>query len=109
MGVACAIAQLSTAEMAAVAVERPEPDISLKKKYTRAEVALHKEIDDLWIIIYGRVYNVTNWAKKHPGGEVVLTNYGGEDASVRSLVCVCSYCKYLLYTNRLYLRHFIKT
>ena len=56
-----------------------------KPTYTRAEVALHKKPDDLWIIIYGRVYNVTKWAYKHPGGKHILRNHGGEDASVSTL------------------------
>ena len=60
-----------------------------KKTYTRADVALHKEPDDLWIILHGRVYNVTKWAETHPGGKQVLRNYGGEDASVSVCLCLC--------------------
>ena len=55
-----------------------------KKNYTRAEVSLHNKREDLWIIVYGRVYDVTDWAPKHPGGKRIIQHYGGEDASVSS-------------------------
>ena len=54
-------------------------------EYTRGEVALHKTPQDLWIIIDGKVYDVTNWLKHHPGGKRVIQHYGGEDATVSSL------------------------
>ena len=54
-------------------------------EYTRGEVALHKTPQDLWIIIDGKVYDVTNWLKRHPGGKRVIQHYGGEDATVSKL------------------------
>ena len=54
-------------------------------EYTRGEVALHKTPQDLWIIIDGKVYDVTNWLNHHPGGKRVIQHYGGEDATVSSL------------------------
>ena len=55
-------------------------------EYTRAEVALHKTPQDLWIIIDSKVYDVTNWLKRHPGGEMILKNSGGQDATVCVIV-----------------------
>ena len=55
-----------------------------KKNYTRVEVSLRNKREDLWIIVYGRVYDVTDWAPKHPGGKRIIQHYGGEDASVSS-------------------------
>lgn len=49
---------------------------------TREEVAKHKENGDLWIVIHGNVYNVTNWSRRHPGGDKVLQHHGGQDATV---------------------------
>ena len=58
---------------------------SRKNLYTRAEVALHNTSEDIWIIIDGKVYNVTNWLELHPGGSTIIEHYGGEDATVSSL------------------------
>ena len=33
-----------------------------------------------WIIVKGKVYDVTDFAVKHPGGRVIYT-YGGKDAT----------------------------
>ncbi len=53
-----------------------------KNTYTRAEVALHNRPNDLWVIIHGKVYDVTKWAAKHPGGSRIIRHSGGEDVSV---------------------------
>lgn len=48
--------------------------------YTKEEVAKHNTTDDAWVIVKDKVYDVTNWAYKHPGGRVILY-YRGQDAT----------------------------
>lgn len=45
--------------------------------YTTAEVAKHATKEDCWLMIKGKVYDVTGWGADHPGGEVIYT-YGGQ-------------------------------
>ncbi|RYR47272.1 hypothetical protein Ahy_A07g033220 isoform H [Arachis hypogaea] len=45
------------------------------------ELSKHNKIEDLWISIHGKIYNVTNWAKHHPGGDLPLLNLAGQDAT----------------------------
>lgn len=49
--------------------------------YSRDDVAAHKTQDDCWITINNKVYNVTHWLKKHPGGYSILFNLAGQDCS----------------------------
>ncbi len=44
-----------------------------KPLYTVEEVLQHNTANDCWIIINKRVYNVTSWIPRHPGGEQVST------------------------------------
>lgn len=46
------------------------------------EVTSHNKADDKWLIINGNIYDITIWAKKHPGGAKVISHYAGEDATV---------------------------
>jgi hypothetical protein len=39
-----------------------------KRVFTRGEVARHNTDEDLWVIINGRVYDLTVWLNFHPGG-----------------------------------------
>ena len=48
--------------------------------YTRAQVALHNKTTDLWIIVNKKVYDITKFLKRHPGGSSPL-RYAGEDTS----------------------------
>ncbi|EER16075.1 succinate dehydrogenase, putative [Perkinsus marinus ATCC 50983] len=45
------------------------------------EVAKHIAEDDCWVIINGKVYNVTEWLPLHPGGVAAIMAYAGRDAS----------------------------
>lgn len=60
-----------------------EQSAATKPTYTRAEVSQHNRSHDCWIIVQGKVYDVTKWLNKHPGGRRVLRHYAGEDATVR--------------------------
>jgi cytochrome b involved in lipid metabolism len=51
------------------------------KIYTKEEVLLHNNENDCWIIINNRVYNITNYLTKHPGGNKILLQCAGKDCT----------------------------
>ncbi|KAF4664580.1 hypothetical protein FOL47_005067 [Perkinsus chesapeaki] len=46
-----------------------------------SEVAKHTSEDDCWVIINGKVYDVTKWLPLHPGGVAAIMAYAGKDAT----------------------------
>ena len=48
------------------------------------EVMLHNTPDDAWIAVYDSIYDITNYIEDgvHPGGEDVLLEYLGYDATM---------------------------
>eukprot|EP01114_Cavostelium_apophysatum_P024490 TRINITY_DN959_c0_g1_i1.p1 TRINITY_DN959_c0_g1~~TRINITY_DN959_c0_g1_i1.p1 ORF type:complete len:474 (-),score=90.37 TRINITY_DN959_c0_g1_i1:31-1452(-) len=46
------------------------------------ELATHNVREDCWFAVRGKVYNVTSWIAKHPGGEDTIVLNGGKDATV---------------------------
>ena len=46
------------------------------------EVAWHDTSDDCWVAIYDYVYNCTDFIKNHPGGQDILLEYAGRDATL---------------------------
>lgn len=51
------------------------------KTVTLEEVKEHKSRNSLWFVIHNKVYDVTKFIDEHPGGEEVLLEQGGKDAS----------------------------
>lgn len=52
--------------------------------YTWEEIQKHNLRTDKWLVIERKVYNVTKWANRHPGGQRVISHCAGEDATVRT-------------------------
>jgi len=44
-------------------------------------VAKHVTKDDCWVILSGKVLNVTSFLKEHPGGELAILTFAGKDAT----------------------------
>lgn len=57
-----------------------EDDLRLRE-YTMNEVKEHNTDNDSWVVIHGRVYDVTKWMWLHPGMEEVLQQNAGKDAT----------------------------
>ncbi|KAK4936659.1 hypothetical protein LTR10_022511 [Elasticomyces elasticus] len=55
----------------------------MSKTFTAADVAKHdaKSGKELYIIVDGTVYDVTNFVDEHPGGAKILKRVAGKDAS----------------------------
>eukprot|EP00834_Sanchytrium_tribonematis_P004844 NODE_260_length_11481_cov_1.187928.p8 type:complete len:128 gc:universal NODE_260_length_11481_cov_1.187928:6987-7370(+) len=50
-------------------------------EYSASQVAQHQSRSDLWMSIHGKVYNVSKFLDSHPGGEEVLADHAGMDAT----------------------------
>jgi cytochrome b involved in lipid metabolism len=51
------------------------------RKYTWQEIRRHNTATDCWIVIEGKVYDVSKWLKYHPGGTLPLLYSAGQDCS----------------------------
>lgn len=45
------------------------------------EIKKHNNAESVWIIIDDLVYDVTKFVMEHPGGEEVILNMAGQDAT----------------------------
>ncbi|KAF3439938.1 hypothetical protein FNV43_RR18216 [Rhamnella rubrinervis] len=52
-----------------------------KKYITAEELKKHNKPGDLWISIQGKIYDVSDWTKDHPGGDIPLLNLAGQDVT----------------------------
>ncbi|KAH6679811.1 cytochrome b5-like heme/steroid binding domain-containing protein [Halenospora varia] len=53
----------------------------MSKEYTYADVSSHSGKKDLLMVIHDKVYDTTSFIDEHPGGEEVLLDVGGQDAT----------------------------
>ena len=60
----------------------PTTPIAQTLNLTWTEVEKHGTLADCWIVIANRVYNVTNFLDRHPGGVNRILPYCGKDATV---------------------------
>lgn len=53
----------------------------MSKVFTYAEVSEHSEKEDLYMVIEEKVYDVSKFIDEHPGGEEVMLDVAGQDAT----------------------------
>ncbi|KAJ5693262.1 hypothetical protein N7462_002685 [Penicillium macrosclerotiorum] len=53
----------------------------MAKVFDAAEVAKHNTRDSCWVVLYGKVYDVTDFLSSHPGGAKIILKLAGKDAT----------------------------
>ena len=59
-----------------------KPTSTTDNTITLDEVSKHSSLDDGWIILYDKVYNITEWIPNHPGGSIILQGLGKDSTSL---------------------------
>jgi len=60
---------------------KPAPVTSTRLSLTSAEIARHASLSDCWLIISGRVYDVSRYINDHPGGAGAIAPFCGQDGT----------------------------
>ncbi|KAJ8934391.1 hypothetical protein NQ314_013432, partial [Rhamnusium bicolor] len=50
-------------------------------QYSLADIKKHNDNRSTWIVIHNNIYDVTEFLNEHPGGEEVLLEQAGKEAS----------------------------
>ncbi|KAH8893829.1 hypothetical protein GQ53DRAFT_745284 [Thozetella sp. PMI_491] len=53
----------------------------MAKVFSAEEVAKHTSPDSCWVVLYGNVYDVTEFLPSHPGGSKIILKLAGKDAT----------------------------
>ncbi|KAJ6104915.1 hypothetical protein N7486_003604 [Penicillium sp. IBT 16267x] len=53
----------------------------MAKVFNAAEVAKHNTRESCWVVLYGKVYDVTDFLSSHPGGAKIILKLAGKDAT----------------------------
>jgi cytochrome b involved in lipid metabolism/uncharacterized membrane protein len=69
--------QLPALEDSAPSASAPAGMINL----STSEIKKHNSKTDCWSIVNGKVYNLTSYVQKHPGGNAVIANICGKDGT----------------------------
>ena len=52
------------------------------RSVTMQEVAQHNKAGDCWMVLQGKVFDVTDYVKRHPGGKVILKAAGKDGTAL---------------------------
>eukprot|EP00892_Ulva_mutabilis_P002035 jgi/Ulvmu1/11832/UM080_0043.1 len=55
--------------------------MSESRVVTSAELQEHASNKDCWLAIHGKIYDITNYLVDHPGGDDVMLEHAGKDAT----------------------------
>ncbi|KAJ0972947.1 hypothetical protein J5N97_020906 [Dioscorea zingiberensis] len=58
--------------------------MEVSQKYSNSEISLHTSKKDCWLVIHGKVYDVTTFLEDHPGGEDVLLHASASGDATKS-------------------------
>ena len=47
--------------------------------YTKEDVVSHQTSSNCWVVLKGKVYDVTGFLSDHPGGDEIILNHAGSD------------------------------
>ena len=70
--------------------------ISKSKEYTLDEVAKHNTKNNAWIVINGKVANITKWIPNHPGGDIIMKGVGKDATKLFNSIGHDDYAKSML-------------
>lgn len=73
-----AVAEPAAPKPASAPAPAPAP---APQGYTLAQVAAHNSSSSCWSAINGKVYDLTSWISKHPGGKQAIVSMCGRDGS----------------------------
>lgn len=71
------------------------------KKYTMEEVSKHNKKSDAWLVINKKVYDVTKWIPKHPGGSMIMKGVGKDATELFKTIGHSSNAKKILKTLKI--------
>lgn len=60
---------------------RSRPAAPCLPRFTLQHVADHCWANDCWLVLYDRVYDVTEFVQQHPGGADIMLESAGRDAT----------------------------
>ncbi|KAL1413526.1 hypothetical protein Q8F55_001300 [Vanrija albida] len=84
LGVGATFLALSDTAAADAVTKAPKAaagSIASGGKISLAQLAKHSHSKSLWVAVDGKVYDVTDFLERHPGGSKILAENGGKDVS----------------------------